>query len=131
MADTDWYSRALFERDRRLAPVLEVGLKDLILADVSDRGIDLAVRDVWPGYRPGSGRWELLQDHGSHQFRCQTAETDNRRSQTVQVDLLDGTLLADGLPLGGLPAEIRKHPMYLQIFEHSVCTLWITTLTSC
>ena len=115
----------LFERDQRLAPVLQVVLSDLISADVSDRGIDLAVRDVWPGYRLGSGRWELLRDHGSHRFKCQTAKTDNRLSQTVEVDLLDGSLLADGQPLGGLPTEIRKHPTYQQIFgevgRYSVC----------
>ena len=131
MAGTDRYSEVLFERDQRLAPVLAVVLRDLILADVSDRGIDLAVRDVWPGYRPGSGRWELLQDRGSHRFKCRTAKADNRHSQTVEVDLVDGSLLADGLPLGGLPAKIRRHPIYLQIFGYSVCTLWITAFTSC
>ncbi|KAF8132556.1 hypothetical protein EV363DRAFT_1328807 [Boletus edulis] len=111
------YSRVVVERDRRLAPVLEVVLRDAILADVSDRGIDLAVGNIWPGYRPGDCRWEPLPDLNSHRLTCQTAETGNGRSQTVHVDLLDGSLLVDGQPLGGLPPELRDHPVYLQIFK--------------
>ena len=51
------YSRTLLERDRRLGLVLEGALRDAIQADVSDMGVDLAVRKVWSGYCAGPRRW--------------------------------------------------------------------------
>ena len=111
------YSHLLHQRNRRLPVAVEEVLRDVIQADVSDRGIDLAVRDIWPGYQPGPRRWESEQHPNSHWLACTTAATANRRSQIVRVNLLDGSLLVDGRPLGGLPREIREHPLYKQVFH--------------
>ena len=47
------YSRFLLGQDRRLSLTLESVLRGVILANASNRGIDLAVHNVWSGYRPG------------------------------------------------------------------------------
>ncbi|KAG9308685.1 hypothetical protein JVU11DRAFT_11642 [Chiua virens] len=110
------YSELLHQQDCRLSITLEVVLKNVIQADVSNRGIDLAIRSVWPGYRPSPERWEPKQRQQSHILVCTTAATVDRDSQLMHINLLDESLFVDGRPLGGLPHEIRGHPLYKQIF---------------
>ena len=108
------------ERERRLCVAIEGVLKDLIQANPSDRGVDLAVCDIWPGYQPGPRRWEQEQNPNSPWVVSATAATTVRQSQVVRINLMDGSLLVDGRPLGQLPQEIQEHPLYEQIF-HGVC----------
>lgn len=124
------YSQLLIERDRRLSLALEGVLRDVILADASNRGIDLAVRNIWSGYRPGLQRWQPLPHPNSHWLTCQTAATDGRRSQTVHLNLLDGVLLVDGKPIDGLPHAIRKQALYERIFG-DVRMLQVTLSNTC
>ena len=106
---------------RLLSVAAEEVVKDVILSDVSDRGIDLAVHNIWPGYQPGPGRWQQEQHPHSHWLVSTTAETAGRLPQIVRINLLDGSLLIDGRPLGILPQEIQKHSLYKQVFGY-VCT---------
>ena len=106
---------------RQLSVAMEEVMKDVILSDVSDRGIDLAVHNIWPGYRPGPRRWQQEQHPHSHWLVSATAETAGRQSQIVRINLLGGSLLVDGRPLGILPHEILEHPLYKRVFR-SVCT---------
>ncbi|KAF8550398.1 hypothetical protein OG21DRAFT_1514065 [Imleria badia] len=111
------FSQELLERDCRLSHALEGTLKNAIQADIPDLGVDLAVRKRWPGYRPGIRRWEPLDCQNSSWLTCQTKETRDQRSQIVHVNLLDGSLLVDGRPLGErLPSAIMNHPVYRVIF---------------
>ncbi|KAF8557183.1 hypothetical protein OG21DRAFT_1601805 [Imleria badia] len=116
LAGVSEYSRLLRERDRRLSLALEGVLRDVILADASNRGIDLAVRNVWSGYRPGPQSWQPSPHPNPHWLTCETAATGSRHSQLVHFNLLDGTLLVDGKPINGLPPEIRKQALYRRIF---------------
>ena len=109
------YSRLLLDRDRRLSLTLESAVSDVVRADSSDQGINLAVGWVWPEYRPGS-KWTPLQSPNSRWFSCTTALITGRTSQVVHFDLLDGSLLVSGKPLGRLPNEFLRHPLYNQIF---------------
>ena len=118
------YSGLHHQRHRRLSVTLEGVLRDVIQADVSDRGIDLAVRNIWPGYQPGPQRWKSEEHPNSHWLVSTTAVAVNRPSYIVHINLLDGSLLVDGRPLGGLPHNILEHPVYKQIF-HGVCTCQI------
>jgi hypothetical protein len=109
------YSRLLLDRDRRLSLALESVVSEIIQADSSDQGIDLAVGRVWPDYRPGS-EWTPLPHPNSNWFLCTTASTTTQCSQFVHSNLLDGSLLVDGKPLGRLPKAIVQHPLYNLIF---------------
>ena len=110
------YWKPIHVHERRLSAVVEGVLRDVILSDVSDRGIDLAVCNIWPGYQTGPTRWKPEQHPHSHWLVSTTAATANAHSQTVHINLLDGSLLVDGRPLGMLPQEIRSHPLYRDIF---------------
>ncbi|KAF8551326.1 hypothetical protein OG21DRAFT_1541446 [Imleria badia] len=113
------YSRLLLDRDRRLSLALESVISDDIQADSCNQGIDLAVRWVWPEYRPGS-KWTPLQNPNSRWFSCKTASTAEQSSQVVHFNLLDGSLLVGGKPLGRLPGDILRHPLYDLIFGEQV-----------
>ena len=115
--DTHSYSRILQERDRRLSHTLEEVLKNAIQADTPDLGVDLAVQKRWPGYRPGIRRWEPLDCPNSPWISCHTGATGDQQSQKVHVNLLDGSLVVDGQPIGDrLPSAITDHPVYRIIF---------------
>ena len=107
----------LLERDCRLSLSLEEVLRNAIQADIPDLGVDLAVRKRWPGYRPGIRRWEPLDYPNSPWISCQTGTAGDQRSQMVHVNLLDGSLLVDGQPMGDqLPSTITHNPVYCMIF---------------
>ncbi|KAF8551213.1 hypothetical protein OG21DRAFT_319615, partial [Imleria badia] len=113
------YSQFLLDRDRRLSLAVESVLTDVILANSSDQGIDLAVSRVWPDYRPGS-EWSPLPDPHSRWLSCTTESTTTQCSQVVHFNLLDGSLLVDGKPLSRLPSAIVGHPLYNLIFGEQV-----------
>ena len=102
------YLRLLLERDSRLSPALEEILKDVVLADVSDCGVDLAVAKVFASYRPGTQRWEQLQCPNARWLTCKTEATVDQPSQTVHINLLDGSLRVNGQPLSGLPHDVSE-----------------------
>ncbi|KAG9318891.1 hypothetical protein JVU11DRAFT_1000 [Chiua virens] len=116
------HSELLHQRDCRLSITLEGVLENAIQSDASDRGIDLAVRNLWPGYRPGPQRWEPAEHRDSHQFICTTATSGDtsRRPLLMHIDLLNESLLVDGRPLGSLPCQIQRHPLYKEIFDEQV-----------
>ena len=109
------YSQLLLDRDRRLSLALESFVGDLIQGDPSDAGINSAISLVWADYRPAS-KWTPFPSPNSRWFSCKTLQTDKQRAQKVCLNLLDGSLLVDGKPLGRLPAEITKQQMYNMIF---------------
>ncbi|KAI9458750.1 hypothetical protein HD554DRAFT_1702407 [Boletus coccyginus] len=103
-----YYSRLLLERDSRLSPALEEILKDVILADVSDYGVDLAVGKIFAWYKPGTHRWEQLRCPNARWLTCESDATMEQSSQTVHINLLDGVLRVKGQPLNGLPHDVRE-----------------------
>ena len=102
------YSELLRERDRHLSPALEEILKDVILADVSDYGVDLAVAKIFASYQPGTQRWEQLPHPNTRWLTCKTEATVDQPSQTLHIDLLDGALRVNGQLLIGLPYHISE-----------------------
>ena len=109
------YSQLLLDRDHRLSLTLEGVVSSVIQADPSDKGINFMVGWVWPEYRPGS-KWTPLQNPNSRWLSCRTTSTTGQSLQVVHFNLLDGSLLIDGRPLGRLPNEILWHPLYNLIF---------------
>ena len=105
---SDDYLGLLLKRDRRLSPAVEEVLRDVILADPSDYGVDLAVAKIFASYQPGTQRWEQMQYPNARWLTCKADATVGQPSQTVHVNLLDGDLRVAGQPLGGLPRDVRE-----------------------
>ncbi|KAF8548327.1 hypothetical protein OG21DRAFT_1449260 [Imleria badia] len=113
----DKYSRLLLERDSRLFLALDEILRDVILADASDYGVDLAVAKIFVRYQPGTQRWEQLQYPIAHWLTCETDATVDQLAQKVHINLLDGALRVNGQLLGGLPREAWASRECQQIFH--------------
>ena len=122
------YSQLLLDRDRRLSLTLETVVSNMIQADSSDEGINLAVGRIWPDYHPGS-KWTPLQVPDSRWFSCTTAPLADQRPQTVHFNILDGSLLVNGKPYGTrLSNEIVQRPAYKLIFGE-VCLVTMLNVT--
>jgi hypothetical protein len=113
----DEYSQLLLERDRRLSFTLEGVLRDAILADASDYGVDLAVSKIFAIYQPGTDRWEPMQYPNTRWLTCKAEATADQLARTVHLNLLNGALQVDGQPLGGLPHRFMESPEWQQIFR--------------
>ena len=100
----------LLARDHRLSLTVEETLRDIILADVSDHGVDLAVSKIFLNYKPGTQRWKPLQYSNTRWLVCATKAALDQPLQTVHIDLINGELRVAGQPLGGLPHKISASP---------------------
>ena len=128
----DQYLKLLLSRDCCLSPVLEEVLKDSIFTDPSDRGIDLAVANIFTGYRSGTYRWGQLQYPNDRWLTCETEVTLEQPKQMVHINLLDGQLRVAGQPLCGLPDEIRGSPVFRQVFQDvCICHTMIPDINKC
>ncbi|KAG9312774.1 hypothetical protein JVU11DRAFT_6186 [Chiua virens] len=112
----DKYSRLLLLRDLPLSLALEGMLSDVILADPSEYGIDLAVHKLLGRYQPCTSKWEQLGPPNDRWLSCKI-ELTMEPPQVVHLDLLTGALRADGKPLTGLPLAIRDIPECKEIFR--------------
>ncbi|KAG8733067.1 hypothetical protein FRC10_000456, partial [Ceratobasidium sp. 414] len=110
--------QALLARDRRLAhkllPVMLEKIRDV------PRLLDDSVHRDWNGYRPGSSGWVALPAPNSRWVSTTTAATSAGVSQQVHLNLLEGSLLVDGQPLGRLPRNYVTHPTYIRLFEQAI-----------
>ena len=104
----DRYLQLLLGRDNHLFLVVEEILADVILADASDYGVDLAVGRIFASHQPGTQRWERLQYPNARWLTCKTEATVNQPSQIVHINLFDGALRVNGQLLGGLPRDLRE-----------------------
>ena len=95
-------------------------MKDAILTDPSDRGIDLVVANIFTGYQPGTYRWGQLQYPNDRWLTCETEVTLEQPKQIVHVNLLNGQLQVAGQPLCGFPDKIRHSPVFQQVCQ-DVC----------
>ena len=86
------YLLLLCQRDSRLSCALKDILRDEILVDVSDYGVDLAVGRVFIHYRPGTRRWKQLQYTNDGWLTCQTEATMSQPFQIVHINLINGAL---------------------------------------
>ncbi len=115
----------LLKRDERLACSIEpwlckrlgvgknpeAGKRVAIEAD----GLNDAIKSIWPGYRSNL-RWSLLEEPNERWITTKTIADAGQHAQDVHLNLVTGSLLINGKPLGRLPRSITAHAMYTRIF---------------
>ncbi|KAK7442560.1 hypothetical protein VKT23_016158 [Stygiomarasmius scandens] len=107
--------RRMHHRDRRLAHFVEPFLSTCINND--RKGVDAAVKAVWPDYSPGSS-WNFSTFPNNRWIISSTsvvAEEDSQ-SQVVHVNIMEGRMLIDGKPLSQLPLSISGHTIFKRVF---------------
>ncbi|KAF9472983.1 hypothetical protein BDN70DRAFT_997884 [Pholiota conissans] len=118
LADSYPDFQLLLHRDRRLSHFLEPHLARRIHTYRS--GLDTAITSVWNSYQPGNAGWQRLSDPNSRWLASSTGPQSDQRPQEVHYNVLNGTLLIDGRPLGRLPEEITSHSTYARIFGQKI-----------
>jgi hypothetical protein len=87
--------------------------------------VSKAVNTVWSGSSKGEpvfefSEWHFLADAQSWWVTAQTVAKDGLRPQPVHLDLLEGTFLVAGQPLGRLPNEYVSQPFFKRLFGDRV-----------
>ena len=122
--------RSLLERSARLSQLLEPSFRHHALRD--QQGIDDTIHRIWSGYRP-SGVWTALPAPNESWLVKTTHNDRNYSRMTVHLNILDGSLLVNGLPLSRLPQDYQLHPTYQRFFGEvrSILSFNKSNLTVC
>ncbi|TKA76195.1 hypothetical protein B0A49_06950 [Cryomyces minteri] len=109
-------------RGAKTCHALEARLRSLIVSN--GKGISLAISNRCGSVLMENG-WSFPEAWGKRWGTVTTAQSASILSQTIHYDLLTGELLVDGRPLGRLPNEYTKEPVYCRLFGE--CVLQVST----
>ena len=105
--------KTLLRRHWRLAHFLEPTLRVQILG--LQGGLNGTIDRLWAGYKPGTS-WNALDMPNERWLVTETSREGGFQSMLVHYNILDGSLLVNGLPLTGLPKSYESHPNYRLLF---------------
>ncbi len=112
------FLRKLYVSDLKLVHRLESQLRRAIR--LFNDAVNEAVNSAWEDAEGQSTReftsWNFLPDPHDGWVTAQSISVDGLLEQEVLFDILEGTLLIDGHPLGRLPDEYTKQNFFHQIF---------------
>lgn len=93
------------------------GLEGRLRTLIQDRseGIDQAIRRIWSGAMM-SGEWTFMPGKDRTWAVSKTLGSLHGVPQSVHYNIVSGELLVDGRPLGRIPREFAKHPLYQRLF---------------
>lgn len=94
----------------RAYPILA---KAILQRPSTDKCLDEAVKACWPVYERGKP-WKFA-NYVDHWVMSRTSGSSGV-SQTLYYNLLEGSLLVNGLPLSRLPSTYEHHPSYQKLF---------------
>ncbi|KAG6852418.1 hypothetical protein C0991_012190, partial [Blastosporella zonata] len=102
-------------RDRRmsckLVPILWARI------EARRKGLDDAIVAIWSAYKPGSN-WKVLDAPNERWLTSVISDVSTTVQSILHYNLLNGTLLIDGKPLGRLPSSIVQHSTYIRLLGH-------------
>ena len=114
--------KKLYVNDLKLVHRLEAQVRRAI--QLLNEAVNEAVNSVWADAEGRSTRlfssWTFLPDPHDGWVIAQSISVGGLLEQSVFFDILDGTLLIDGQPLGRLPDEYTKQDFFHQIFGNRV-----------
>ncbi|OBT60021.1 hypothetical protein VE03_10579, partial [Pseudogymnoascus sp. 23342-1-I1] len=116
---------AMLQRHWRLSHFLEPVLRNKILTDRD--GIDIALRRVWEGYQPGRD-WVGMGSPSERWMSTETSSEGDYSAMIVHYNILDGSLLVNGLPLTRLPRAYETHKTYCRLFSKKVLDVVPSTM---
>ncbi|UKZ74662.1 hypothetical protein TrVFT333_002332 [Trichoderma virens FT-333] len=83
--------------------------------DEMSQGLNSAVKSALSFYN-GKGAWKLLSDHEYHWLETKTIPNNGKNSSSIQINILTGELLVNGLPPSRLPSLYEEHPAFGELF---------------
>ncbi|ESZ91788.1 hypothetical protein SBOR_7826 [Sclerotinia borealis F-4128] len=110
----------------KLSHFLEPELRRRILRD--SEGIDRTIQRIWAGYLP-SNSWATFNRPNERWLMTNTSSVEEGySSKTVHYNILDGSLLVDGLPLTRVPRSYELHETYRRLFGEKVLEVIPSTM---
>lgn len=83
--------------------------------DKMSQGLNFAVRAALHFYDE-NGVWKVLSDDEYHWLETKTVPRKDRASLSIQINILTGELLVNGLPPSRLPTPYEEHPVFRELF---------------
>ncbi|KAK2765376.1 hypothetical protein FQN54_008222 [Arachnomyces sp. PD_36] len=117
-------TKLLLQRYLRLAHLLEPFIREHVDLPF---GLNSTISRVWAGYKEGRS-WAVLPAPHDRWVRTQTSSEGGRLSMAVHYNILDGTLLVNGLPLTRLPSSYEGHPTYRRLLSEKVLDVVPSTM---
>lgn len=97
----------------RMTQTMQSIVYDLVTNDPTR--IDHGLRRLWTSYRPGTP-WRASKVGNMEWVTTETLEDQETKSLVVHPNLLTGSLLVNGSPLGRLPGSYETHASYQRLF---------------
>ena len=114
--------RNLYISDIRLVGTLEHQLRRSI--EMNQNAVNQAMSFVWGSEEKATSQaftsWEFLAAPRDNWITAQSIATKEVASQEVYFDILEGTLLIDGQPIGRLPEAYTEQSFYQELFSSRV-----------
>ncbi|PNP47794.1 hypothetical protein THARTR1_10479 [Trichoderma harzianum] len=79
-----------------------------------NKGLNAAVKKTFPFYN-GEGTWETLSRDEYHWLQTEIISGNGRSSFSIQMNILTGELLVNGLPPSRLPVSYEEHPVFEEL----------------
>ncbi|KAK1836413.1 hypothetical protein QBC39DRAFT_406982 [Podospora conica] len=111
----------LLYRWRRLSHEMESLLRDRIRVG-KGRCLNMAIQQFWPSCRPDDA-WSPAPAPHAHVLVTRQSLPGSPETLPLEYNLLTGSLMIGGAPLGGLPPHIREHPTYRLLFGDRAFTV--------
>ena len=83
----------------------------------SEQALHLALSNSWSAYVCGS-TWEIAEN-AYHWVQTRTLADSCNEGSIVHYDILSGSVIVDGVPLGRLTSEYEEHTAYRTLFQNS------------
>ncbi|KAL6790980.1 hypothetical protein J3E68DRAFT_411742, partial [Trichoderma sp. SZMC 28012] len=80
----------------------------------TNQGLDSAVKKALPFYN-GKGMWKTLSENEYHWLETKTISGNVKSSSFIQMNILTGELLVNGLPPSRLPSSYEEHPVFQEL----------------
>lgn len=97
------------------------------IVEGKDDCLDDTITKSWPAYQARAG-WERVSLEHKHWLVNNATNPGTEDFLNIHFNLLDGELLVNGLPLGRLPAEYERHPVYRQLFGRATIEVMPTAI---
>ncbi|KAK0763454.1 hypothetical protein N5P37_002831 [Trichoderma harzianum] len=107
-----FYTNLLLQKQRVLYRSHEFILTETL--DKMNQGLNPAVKKNFPFYS-GKGMWKTLSENEYHWLETKTTSGNGKSSSFIQMNILTGELLVNGLPPSRLPLSYEEHPVFEEL----------------
>ncbi|KAL7781006.1 hypothetical protein V8C43DRAFT_320153 [Trichoderma afarasin] len=107
-----FYTNLLLQKQRVMYRSHELILTETL--DKLNQGLNSAAKKFLSFYN-GKGTWKTLSENEYHWLETKTISGNGKSSSFIQINILTGELLVNGLPPSRLPSSYEEHPVFQEL----------------